>query len=242
MTLLTSSHSKKLKIQLVLLIFVSLILYCIYTTSSNIPSIEPLENTTIVNTAPHINDTPTENTIPSKEEEKVLEELEQVQDQAETQVEVQVEETEEEEEEEEEEVIENICSTGRVLRNIDPNHTNAHFHFWEHLTDTTIQTYKRRWQKFVSSVKRSKMPSSKMKGRGIVFVAGNKDTFQRAITSIRLLRKYKCTLNIEVWHLNDEQPTDEIRHNLEALEALPRDLSDPTLVRPMIGRRDAEKQ
>lgn len=135
-----------------------------------------------------------------------------------------------------------ICKTDNVGRNVDPNHTNAHIEFWRHLSEATVQVYRKRWQNFVSSVKRTHMPNGVL-GRGIVLVAGNRDTFDRTLTSIKLLRNmHSCKLDIEVWHLSDEQPSENIRQELEDLGATPRDLSDPQLVRPIIHRRNADKQ
>jgi alpha 1,2-mannosyltransferase len=135
-----------------------------------------------------------------------------------------------------------ICKTDRVQRNTDPNHTNAHIEFWRHLSDATVQVYKRRWQKFISSVKRTQIPDT-FNGRGIIFVAGNRDTFQRTLTAIKMLRNmHHCELDIEVWHLSDEKPTDIMIEELKSLHAVPKDLSDPKLVRPIQHRRDAEKQ
>ncbi|RCI02096.1 hypothetical protein CU098_003720, partial [Rhizopus stolonifer] len=79
--------------------------------------------------------------------------------------------------------------------------------------------------------------------RGIVLVAGNKDTLARTLTTIRLLRnEYHCMLPIEVWHLHDEQPDANIKQELEKLDAHARDLSNLDLIQPITKRRDAEKQ
>ncbi|KAI8388684.1 mannosyltransferase putative-domain-containing protein [Radiomyces spectabilis] len=81
-----------------------------------------------------------------------------------------------------------------------------------------------------------------MKGRGIVLVAGNRDTFVRALTTVRLLRSLSCSLPAEVWHLNDEQPSKDMVRDLYKAGAVTRDLGDPQLIRPVIQRRNAEKQ
>lgn len=134
-----------------------------------------------------------------------------------------------------------ICKTDQVKRNVDPNHTNAHLQFWNHLSDVTVEVYKKKWQDFMDKIKNNPMPS--WKDRGIVLVAGNKDTFQRTLTAIEILRKmHACQLDIEVWHLSDEQPSEEMKAKLKSLGAKPKDLSDPQLVRPITLRRDAEKQ
>lgn len=135
-----------------------------------------------------------------------------------------------------------VCKTDQVLRNVDPNHTNAHLEFWNHLSDATTEAYKQKWQRFIATIKNFQVPRWETE-RGIVLVAGNKDTFQRALTAIEILRDmHGCQLDIEVWHLSDEQPSAEMKTRLESLDAKPRDLSDPQLVRPITLRRDAEKQ
>ncbi|KAI8368463.1 mannosyltransferase putative-domain-containing protein [Blakeslea trispora] len=135
-----------------------------------------------------------------------------------------------------------VCRTDRVLRNTDPNHTKAHLSFWQHLSDTTVQVYQRRWQTYISSIKRTDIPS--FDGRGIALVAGNRDTFNRALTTIKLLRyQYKCSLPIEIWHLNDEQPNPSVVSELNKLaDVTTRDLSDERLIKPIRERRNADKQ
>ncbi|KAI7857955.1 mannosyltransferase putative-domain-containing protein [Circinella umbellata] len=73
-------------------------------------------------------------------------------------------------------------------------------------------------------------------------VAGNRDTFERALTSVKVLRRQDCHLPVEIWHLPDELPSDATLEALNELGAVPRDLSEPSLPRPMQYRRDTEKQ
>lgn len=199
MALLTSSNSRS-KINVILVLFVTFLVYCIYTISYNLPT---STTTTSTNVSQDIAETPI---VPAGKPKS------------------------------------NACKTDQVGRNVDPNHTNAHIEFWRHLSEATIQVYRKRWQKFVSSVRRTQIPSN-VSGRGIVLVAGNRDTFDRTLTAIKLLRHmHHCRLNIEVWHLSDEQPSEHMRQELESLGATARDLSDPQLVRPIIHRRNADKQ
>ncbi|KAI7901759.1 mannosyltransferase putative-domain-containing protein [Cokeromyces recurvatus] len=53
---------------------------------------------------------------------------------------------------------------------------------------------------------------------------------------------HHCKLNIEVWHLGDENPSAVIRNELENLGVILRNLSDSKLIRPINQRRDADKQ
>lgn len=56
-------------------------------------------------------------------------------------------------------------------------------------------------------------------GRGIVLTAGNKDTTQRAITLLRMLKHYGNTLPVEVFHYEGELTDGPQRATLEELGA-----------------------
>ncbi|KAL8286897.1 hypothetical protein RQP46_003903 [Phenoliferia psychrophenolica] len=43
--------------------------------------------------------------------------------------------------------------------------------------------------------------------RGIIFTAGNADTFERVIVSLRIIRAHGTELPVEVWHFAGEEPT-----------------------------------
>jgi hypothetical protein len=49
-------------------------------------------------------------------------------------------------------------------------------------------------------------------------------------------------MDIEIWHLADENPSDKMKQKLASLNVVTRDLSDPSLPRPITSRSDAEKQ
>lgn len=129
-----------------------------------------------------------------------------------------------------------------VARNTDPNHTKAHLQFWQNLAPKAIQTYKHDWKKFVSRLSPYAAFQSRFEGTGIVFTAGNKDTLNRTLTIISIMREYGCNLPVEVWHLADETPNTKEIKQLESMNAVSKDLSDPNLVRPAQKKRDAEKQ
>ncbi|KAL0079295.1 mannosyltransferase putative-domain-containing protein [Phycomyces blakesleeanus] len=134
------------------------------------------------------------------------------------------------------------CSTESVQRNIDHNHGNAHVQFWRYLSKDVILSYQKQWQDFIAKEK-AKPDVGQFKGRGIVLVAGNVDTFGRATTTIRILKEFHhCTLPIEVWHLPDEIPSPEIVTELARLGAVSRSFGEENLVRPVQQRRDADKQ
>ena len=63
------------------------------------------------------------------------------------------------------------------------------------------------------------VPKTQRGTRGIVFTAGNADTFSRVATSLKLLRHYGSTLPAEVFHFpSDEEPVDA--RDVAQLEAL----------------------
>lgn len=139
-------------------------------------------------------------------------------------------------------VTKDACNTASVIRNTDPNHTRAHINVWKRLSNQAIEAQTKLWQQFVTSVHRkNEIPD--YKGKGLVLVAGNKDTFKRTLTTVRLLREmHHCDLDIEIWHLNDEQPSTLMINELINLNAVTRDLSDINLPRPIHHRRNADKQ
>lgn len=142
----------------------------------------------------------------------------------------------------EEEVKDEGCNGVSVARNTDPNHTAAHLEFWRNLDENTIQMYKNAWKNFIRK-ENVKPKDGQFQGRGIVFVAGNRDTLQRTVTSIRLLRHYGCSLPVEVWYFTaQERPSPQAERELESLGATARDMADEKLPRPMQERRDADKQ
>ncbi|KAI8876902.1 glycosyltransferase family 71 protein [Backusella circina FSU 941] len=137
-------------------------------------------------------------------------------------------------------MVQNICKEEAVLRNVDPNHTQAHIDFWRRLDSETIQAYQQKWKQFIA--KAPAYPGFS-KEKGIVLVAGNRDTFDRALTTCRFLRElYNSQIEIEIWHLADEHPSDKMKQTLALLNVETRDLSDPALPRPITTRSDAEKQ
>lgn len=141
-----------------------------------------------------------------------------------------------------EEATNEDCSSVSVARNTDPNHTAAHLEFWRNLDENTIQLYKNAWKSFIQK-ENGKPKDGQFQGRGIIFVAGNRDTLQRTVTSIRLLRRYGCSLPIEVWYFTpEERPSPQGEMELQSLGATARDLADEKLPRPMKHRRDADKQ
>ncbi|KAG2218095.1 hypothetical protein INT45_000018 [Circinella minor] len=132
-------------------------------------------------------------------------------------------------------------SAESVNRNADPNHTNAHLNFWRRLDNESVTAYQENWKSFMKSDGLPDQPDYQQT-RGVVMVAGNRDTFERALTSVKMLRHQDCHLPVEIWHLPDELPSDATVEALNELGAVPRDLSESFLPRPMQYRRDTEKQ
>ncbi|KAI9484767.1 mannosyltransferase putative-domain-containing protein [Zychaea mexicana] len=132
------------------------------------------------------------------------------------------------------------CDPNAVNHNVDPNHTQAHLAFWRSLDSDTIDAYRENWKDFMLNELPAN-PEYEHK-RGIVLVAGNSDTFERALTAVKMLRRYDCPLPVEVWHLHDESPSNATVQALNELGAVPHDLSGQALPRPVQHRRNAEKQ
>ncbi|KAI7879378.1 hypothetical protein K492DRAFT_178835 [Lichtheimia hyalospora FSU 10163] len=133
----------------------------------------------------------------------------------------------------------------QVNRNVDPNHTRAHLNFWQSLDNASIEQYRNAWKQFMATDNEANTdPDAYLfHGRGIVLVAGNRDTFDRALTAIKLLRLHlSCNLPVEIWHLPDEHPSDDIKKQLDEYGATARNLAESTLPRPMGERTTAEKQ
>ncbi|ORY81239.1 mannosyltransferase putative-domain-containing protein [Leucosporidium creatinivorum] len=58
------------------------------------------------------------------------------------------------------------------------------------------------------------------KGRGLVFTAGNSDTFSRVLLTLKLLHKHlDSKLPSEIFSFPGEEPTDEVRKELESFGA-----------------------
>ena len=129
-----------------------------------------------------------------------------------------------------------------ILRNTDPHHTRAHVRFWQTLSPSAIETYQNDWQNFVTDLPPYSDYAHRYEGTGIVFTAGNKDTLNRTMTVIKVMRDYGCRLPVEVWHLDDETPSTDEMEELMILNAASKVLSDDNLVRPVQKKRHAEKQ
>ncbi|KAI8445597.1 mannosyltransferase putative-domain-containing protein [Phakopsora pachyrhizi] len=57
-------------------------------------------------------------------------------------------------------------------------------------------------------------------GRGIVFTAGNVDTFSRVLLTVRMLREHlKCNLPVEIFSFPGEEADSKTKESLEALNA-----------------------
>ncbi|GAA5998650.1 uncharacterized protein JCM10292_007130 [Rhodotorula paludigena] len=55
--------------------------------------------------------------------------------------------------------------------------------------------------------------------RGIVWTAGNADTFDRVLTALRLLRSHGCTLPAQVFHFPSEHPSESQEADFASLSA-----------------------
>lgn len=60
-------------------------------------------------------------------------------------------------------------------------------------------------------------PKGKYSGRGIVILAGGEKYFTGGWVVVHMLRKFGCTLPIEMWHLGDAEMDDRMRELIEPL-------------------------
>lgn len=111
----------------------------------------------------------------------------------------------------------------------NPDHTRDYIRKWTSMTDSTVIAWRHKWQKYIASPQvKDGYAKGNFQGRGILFTAGNKDTYDRVMTTLRILRvEYKCNLPAEVWYFKGEL-TDVQIENLKELQAIARDLSDPS--------------
>jgi hypothetical protein len=91
---------------------------------------------------------------------------------------------------------------------------------WSTMNRTTIATTRARLIDYMRNTVLAQGLHLKMgKGRGIVMVAGNADTFQRVVWSVKYMRSKGTTLPVQVYHFPDEAlpPDHTLRTELQEL-------------------------
>jgi alpha 1,2-mannosyltransferase len=86
-----------------------------------------------------------------------------------------------------------------------------------------VQQRRSAWQAALAAVPR--YPQGTFSGRGIIIVAGGK-YLQPALVMLRMLRDLGCSLRIQIWHLGQEEMTDDHRAMLEPFNVETRDFRE----------------
>lgn len=110
---------------------------------------------------------------------------------------------------------------------------------WSSLNSTTLyRDLRGEMIRFLRKANKQGKMSDKAwgRGRGLVFTAGNSDTFSRVRTSLRMLRNHLgTTLPSEIFSFPGEEPSDEVKAELEELGATLRTVAsavrDPSRVK-----------
>lgn len=95
--------------------------------------------------------------------------------------------------------------------------------FWASLDSIKILALR---QELISYLRQANLEGKMSKsawgvGKGLVFTAGNADTFSRVLTTLRLLNNHFNTtsLPVEIFSFKSEIPTEEVRNELESFGA-----------------------
>ena len=103
----------------------------------------------------------------------------------------------------------------------DQDHTRNHMEYWKSMNDDEISRYRQDWKEFVSKIP-ARSPSSN--NRGIVYTS-HSGILKYTLVSIKLLRKFGCSLPIEVWYFGDELSSDQLSKLKEIKNVETNDLS-----------------
>ncbi|KAK1926445.1 mannosyltransferase putative-domain-containing protein [Papiliotrema laurentii] len=92
---------------------------------------------------------------------------------------------------------------------------------WASMNRTTLHNSRMDLINHMEDVLAHNLTADYGQGRGIVMVAGNADTLQRAKWSIQMLRSYDSELPVQIYHFPSESPADDdpIRAELKELGA-----------------------
>lgn len=109
------------------------------------------------------------------------------------------------------------CSDHRIGKNANVDLLKRAHLMWATMNRTH---YRNKREELITHLEKASRkgsldPQNHGTGRGIVFTAGNADTFVRVLLGVRMLREnLKCELPIEIFSFPGERPTDEIREAL----------------------------
>ncbi|GAA5881637.1 hypothetical protein JCM3774_005704 [Rhodotorula dairenensis] len=118
------------------------------------------------------------------------------------------------------------CGNPSVRREQNQLHYRNNLDFWNRLDEERIMSLRRDAAEMLRAAEREnrfgdavREPSGPNK-RGMVWTAGNADTFDRVLVSLRLLRRsYNSTLPAEIYHFPSESPSDDQVAEFTSLDA-----------------------
>ncbi|KAK4691722.1 hypothetical protein P7C70_g9285, partial [Phenoliferia sp. Uapishka_3] len=102
------------------------------------------------------------------------------------------------------------CNNPSVRRSANKLHEEQGEKMWSLQSEEEIKEVRERLISVLEEASASgqlSLKDSEKGKRGIVFTAGNADTFERVIVSLRIIRSYGTELPAELWHFAEEEPT-----------------------------------
>ncbi|MBW0500979.1 hypothetical protein O181_040694 [Austropuccinia psidii MF-1] len=114
------------------------------------------------------------------------------------------------------------CSDHRVGKNANYDLLKRAHLFWSTITSDHIRDKRKELINYLKLVQRIGLLDQDYfgKGKGIVFTAGNVDTFARVLLTTRMLREnLNCHLPIEIFSFPDEKPDQDTKAQLTRLNA-----------------------
>ncbi|BGO98054.1 hypothetical protein NBRC10513v2_002054 [Rhodotorula toruloides] len=117
------------------------------------------------------------------------------------------------------------CGNPSTRRNRNNLHARDNQAAWEDLGGAEVQRLRSEFRAVLVDAETAgrfeDWRKSDRKGtRGLVWTAGNADTFERSLVSLRLLRKsYNCSLPAQIFHFTSETPSPEQAAEFESLGA-----------------------
>ncbi|GAA5960708.1 hypothetical protein JCM3765_007298 [Sporobolomyces pararoseus] len=102
------------------------------------------------------------------------------------------------------------CSSPSIIYNTNQLHKRNNLEFWEGLKFERIREIREEIVTVLRNAeKEGRLTVEESVKRGLVWTAGNADTFDRVLVSLRLLRnQYNCHLPAEIFHFPNESPSE----------------------------------
>ncbi|GAA5969200.1 hypothetical protein JCM8115_004315 [Rhodotorula mucilaginosa] len=121
------------------------------------------------------------------------------------------------------------CPSHRIKPNQNSQQLDNSHLIWTALNTTGIMQLRQEMITFLRRMeKEGKMgPKAWGEGKGLVFTAGNADTFSRVLVTLKVLRnRLYTTLPAEIFSYPGEEPSDEVRKELERYGAVLRTVEE----------------